>query len=193
MSLTLGLALAVGLGDADGLLAAFGLEPPLATSSPITTISAITIVFADGTHSAATVASSDPTTDIAVLTPATLPQPVVAATIGGSASVGNPVIAIGNPLGLTYSVSTGVVSGLNRTAKTDSGQFSGLIQFDASVNPGSSGGPLLDAKGDVIGIVVSIAEPGGVDAFAGIGFAVPIRAALGGGNGGPGSGNGPQI
>ena len=109
--------------------------------------SAITIIFADGTKSAATVASADPTTDIAMLTPATLPQPVVAATIGGSAAVGSAVVAIGNPLGLTYSVSSGVVSGLNRTATTDSGKFSGLIQFDASVNPGSSGGPLHRRQG----------------------------------------------
>jgi putative serine protease PepD len=153
--------------------------------------SAITIVFADGTRSGAIVASADPSTDIAVLTPATLPQPTVPATIGGSAVVGAAVVAIGNPLGFTYSVSAGVVSGLNRTAKTDSGQFSGLIQFDASVNPGSSGGPLLDGKGDVIGIVVSIADPGGADQFAGIAFAVPIGAALGGG--GAGTGRGPQI
>jgi putative serine protease PepD len=153
--------------------------------------SAISIVFADGTQSSATVASADPTTDIAVLTPATLPQPIVPATIGGSAVVGAAVVAIGNPHGLTYRVSSGVVSGVNRTATTDSGKFSGLIQFDASVNPGSSGGPLLDGKGVVIGIVISIADPGGVDAFAGIGFAVPIGAALGGG--GTGGGNGPQI
>ncbi len=153
--------------------------------------SAITIVFADGTTSTASVASSDPTTDIAILTPATLPQPVIAATIGGGASVGAQVVAIGNPLGLTYSVSTGVVAGLNRTAKTDNGQFTGLIQFDASVNPGSSGGPLLDAKGNVIGIVVSIVNPGGEDAFAGIAFAEPIGAAVGGGA--SGSGSGPQI
>jgi putative serine protease PepD len=153
--------------------------------------SAVTIIFADGTKSAASVASADPTTDIAELIPATLPQPVVPATIGGSAAVGSNVVAIGNPLGLTYSVSSGVVSGLNRTAKTANGQFGGLIQFDASVNPGSSGGPLLDGKGDVIGIVVSIADPGNDDAFAGIAFAVPIGAAVGGG--GPGQGNGPQI
>ena len=100
------------------------------------------------------------------------------------------VVAIGNPLGLSFSVSSGVVSGLGRTAKTDEGTFAGLIQFDASVNPGSSGGPLLDAKGNVIGIVVSIADPGRDDAFAGIGFAVPIGTALGGA--GRGSGNGPQ-
>ena len=154
--------------------------------------SAISIVFSDGTKSSATVASSDPTTDIAILTPATLPQPIVPATIGGGATVGSDVIAIGNPVGLTYSVSSGVVSGIDRTAKTDSGQFSGLIQFDASVNPGSSGGPLLDAKGDVIGIVISLVNPAGEDAFAGIGFAEPIGAAVGGGgSGSPGSG--PQI
>ena len=105
--------------------------------------------------------------------------------------VGDPVVAIGNPLGLTDSVSAGVVSGLNRTAKTAEGTFSGLIQFDASVNPGSSGGPLLDANGNVIGIVLSIADPGRDDAFAGIAFAVPIGTALGGG--GPGAGGGPQT
>ncbi|MCW2538944.1 MAG: peptidase [Frankiales bacterium] len=153
--------------------------------------SAISIVFADGTKSTATVASADAKTDTAVLTPATLPQPIVPATIGGAAPVGSEVVAIGNPLGLTYSVSSGVVSGLNRTAKTDSGQFGGLIQFDASVNPGSSGGPLIDSKGNVIGIVISIADPGGDDSFAGIAFAVPIGAAVGGG--GTGQGNGPQI
>jgi len=99
-------------------------------------------------------------------------------------------VAIGNPLGLTHSVSTGVISGLNRTS-TD-GRLTGLIQFDAAVNPGSSGGPLLDAQGAVIGIVVSIADPGGDEAFAGIAFAVPIGEALGGQGDGP-SGGGPQI
>lgn len=153
--------------------------------------SAITVVFADGTRSTAKVASADPKSDIATLTPATLPEPIVPVTLGGAAQVGGPVVAIGNPLGLTYSTSSGVISGLNRTAKTNEGRFSGLIQFDASVNPGSSGGPLLDAAGNLIGIVVSIADPGGVDAFAGIAFAVPIGTALGGG--GPGSGRGPQI
>ena len=97
------------------------------------------------------------------------------------------------PLGLTDSVSAGVISGLDRSADTDHGKFSGLIQFDAAVNPGSSGGPLLSSGGTVIGIVVAIADPDGEDAFAGIGFAVPIGAALGGGDGGQGPGEGPQI
>src|SRR6185437_3831377 len=153
--------------------------------------SAISLIFADGTKSTATVASADPEHDVATLAPATLPQPVVPATLGGSAEVGGEVVAIGNPLGLAYSVSSGVVSAVGRTATTNGGRFSGLIQFDASVNPGSSGGPLLDAEGNVIGIVLSIADPGRDDAFAGIAFAVPIGTALGGGPGdGPG---GPQT
>ena len=153
--------------------------------------SAISLIFADGTKSTATVASADPEHDVATLAPATLPQPVVPATLGGSAEVGGGVVAIGNPLGLAYSVSSGVVSAVGRTATTNGGRFSGLIQFDASVNPGSSGGPLLDAEGNVIGIVLSIADPGRDDAFAGIAFAVPIGTALGGGPGdGPG---GPQT
>jgi len=150
---------------------------------------AVTVTFADGTTARATVAAASPKMDIATLIPAKLPQVVVPATLGGGADVGASVVAIGNPLGLTDSVSAGVISGLDRTADTDHGRFSGLIQFDASVNPGSSGGPLLDAHGLVIGIVVSIATPANEDAFAGIAFAVPIGAAVGG----QGSGKGPQI
>ncbi|GAA3814103.1 S1C family serine protease [Cellulomonas soli] len=155
--------------------------------------SAITVTFADGTQSAATVAEADTATDVATLTPETFPEVLVPATVGGGVEIGADVIAIGNPLGLTLSVSTGVVSGLDRTStsSTDGAQLTGLIQFDASVNPGSSGGPLLDADGVVVGIVVSIADPGQDGAFAGIGFAVPIGTALG--SGGEGDGQGPQI
>jgi len=151
----------------------------------------ITVTFADGTVANATVVAADKKTDIAELTPVRLPQVVVPATLGGGADVGASVVAIGNPLGLTDSVSAGVVSGLDRTADTDTGKRSGLIQFDAAVNPGSSGGPLLDGRGMVIGIVVALADPDGQDAFAGIGFAVPIGAALG--TAGGGQGKGPQI
>jgi S1-C subfamily serine protease len=151
----------------------------------------ITVTFADGTTSPATVAAANPKLDTATITPQNLPQVVVPATLGGGTDVGAPVVAIGNPLGLTDSVSAGVISGLDRTADTDNGKFSGLIQFDASVNPGSSGGPLLDAHGVVIGIVLAIAAPDGEDAFAGLGFAVPISTALGGAGKEPGKG--PQI
>jgi putative serine protease PepD len=152
----------------------------------------VTVTFFDGATTSAAVVSADPELDVAVLSPASLPEVVVPAALGGGADVGAPVVAVGNPLGLADSVSAGVVSGLNRTAQTAAGTYSGLIQFDASVNPGSSGGALLDARGLVIGIVVSIANPAHEDAFAGIGFAVPIGAALGNGNG-TGPGHGPQI
>lgn len=145
----------------------------------------ITVVFFDGTEVRASVASADPKHDIATLTPTALPSVLVPTPLGGGAGIGTQIVAIGNPLGLEDSVSAGVVSGLNRTADTTDGTFSGLIQFDASVNPGSSGGPLLNARGLVVGIVVSIADPGRDDAFAGIGFAVPIGVALGGRGGGP--------
>ena len=154
--------------------------------------SRITVTYFDGTTASAAVAAANPKLDVAVLRPASLPEVVVPAALGGGAEVGAPVVAVGNPLGLADSVSAGVVSGLHRTSQTVDGTYSGLIQFDASVNPGSSGGALLDARGLVIGIVVSIANPAHEDAFAGIGFAVPIGAALGGGSGTE-PGQGPQI
>jgi S1-C subfamily serine protease len=147
--------------------------------------SEITVVFFDGTETHASVISADPAHDIAMLEPAALPSVLVPAELGGGAGVGTPVVAIGNPLGLEDSVSAGVISGLNRTATTSDGTFSGLIQFDAAVNPGSSGGPLLNSRGFVVGIVVSIADPARDDAFAGIGFAEPIGAALSGRGGRP--------
>jgi S1-C subfamily serine protease len=152
----------------------------------------ISILFADGTKSAATVTAADPRIDIAALTPTKLPEVVVPATLGGGVAVGSDVVAIGNPLGLRASTTTGIVSGLDRRTKTKAGLLSGLIQFDAAVNPGSSGGPLLNTQGLVVGVVVSIADPGEDDAFAGIGFAVPIGIALGG-DSGPGQGSGPRL
>ncbi len=150
---------------------------------------AIQLTFADGTRSPATVLGSDPTIDIAALTPATLPSVVVPAVLGRSdrLAVGDSVVAIGNQLGLTRTTTTGVVSGLNRAATgTGGANLSGLIQFDAAVNPGSSGGPLLNGKGEIVGIVVALANPTPAGTFIGVGFAVPITtAAAGGGAQGP--------
>jgi putative serine protease PepD len=145
---------------------------------------AIRLTFADGTESAATVIGSDPTIDIAAIGPASLPSIVVPAVLGnaGALAVGDNVIAIGNQLGLTRTTTTGVVSGLNRSAPSPDGTaaLAGLIQFDAAVNPGSSGGPLLNSKGETVGIVVALANPTPAGTFIGVGFAVPIGAALGG-------------
>ena len=141
----------------------------------------IELMFADGTRSPAAVSNSDPARDIAVLTPAGLPQVVLPATIGNSGAlrVGDEVFAVGNPLGLVGSLSAGVVSGLNRESTPPGREeaLEGLIQFDAAVNPGSSGGPLLDRRGQVVGIVTGLINPGEDDVFIGIGFAIPIDAA----------------
>ncbi len=141
----------------------------------------IELIFADGTRSPAAVSNADPARDIAVLTPAALPQVVLPATIGNSGAlrVGDEVFAVGNPLGLVGSLSAGVVSGLNRESTPPGRQeaLEGLIQFDAAVNPGSSGGPLLDRRGQVVGIVTGLINPGEDDVFIGIGFAVPIDVA----------------
>jgi S1-C subfamily serine protease len=88
--------------------------------------------------------------------------------------VGDPVVAIGNPFGLQRTVTTGIVSALQRQLDAPSGfQISNVIQTDASINPGNSGGPLLDAQGEVIGINSQIATGGG-QGSVGIGFAVPV-------------------
>jgi S1-C subfamily serine protease len=140
--------------------------------------SEIRVTFAEGTVSAARVVGSDPTHDIAVLATERLPAVIIPAVLGPTPQIGDEVFAVGNPLGLVGSLSAGVVSGLDRTFKLGDGRtFSGMIQFDAAVNPGSSGGPLLNTKGQVIGIVTGLANPAGTDNFAGIGFAVPIATA----------------
>jgi S1-C subfamily serine protease len=140
--------------------------------------SEIKVTFADGTTSAASITASDPTHDIAVLAAGRLPAVIVPAVLGPGPQVGDETFAVGNPLGLVGSLSAGVISGLDRTFKVGNGRtLSGMIQFDAAVNPGSSGGPLLNTKGQVIGIVEGLVNPAGTDNFAGIGFAVPIATA----------------
>ena len=138
------------------------------------------VSFADGTESAATIASTDPDNDIAVLTAEHGPEVIVPAVLGGGLRVGDEAFAVGHPLGLVGSLSAGVISGLNRSiARDNGGTFKGLIQFDAAVNPGNSGGPLLNRNGQVVGIVTSLANPSKNGYFIGIGFAVPINTAGG--------------
>lgn len=144
----------------------------------------ITVTYADGTEAPAQVANSSAAQDIATLTPGKLPETLVPAVLGGGAAIGDDVVAIGNPLGLVGTTTSGVVSGLERTLSRErGGDIAGLIQFDAAVNPGSSGGPLINDQGQVIGVVVALANPTDAGTFIGIGFAVPIGAALGAGQG----------
>jgi S1-C subfamily serine protease len=145
----------------------------------------IQVRFTDGTQANATVLKRQPASDIAVLGVDRLPSVVVPAVMGGGAGIGDAVFPVGHPLGLQDSLSAGVVSALNRTIKPKGGQtLKGLIQFDAAVNPGNSGGPLLDRDGHVVGIVTGLANPSDQGFFVGIGFAVPIATA-GGVAGGP--------
>jgi S1-C subfamily serine protease len=123
----------------------------------------------------------DTSTDIAVLKvdPSDVKGGVTPVPLGDSSQVevGDPVIAIGNPFGYSRTVTTGIVSGLQRQIRAPNGfTIPDVIQTDASINPGNSGGPLLDANGRVIGINSQIATGGG-QGSVGIGFAVPINTA----------------
>ena len=151
--------------------------------------SAINLTFADGTHSRAVIANSQPEMDIAVLQAETLPPQFLPATLGnaGSMQVGDDAYVVGNPFGLYSSMSAGVISGFNRSFKPPGTNqtIEGLIQVDAAINPGNSGGPLLNGSGHVVGIVTGIINPTEDSFFVGIGFAVPINIAAGGGGSPP--------
>jgi S1-C subfamily serine protease len=140
----------------------------------------VRVAFVDGTESTASIAGADPTNDIAVLQPDRRPEVVVPAVLGGGGQVGDDAYAVGHPLGYVGSLSAGVISGLDRSVEGENGQrLKGLIQFDTAVNPGNSGGPLLNRAGQVIGIVTALANPSRDGYFIGIGFAVPIGTAGG--------------
>jgi S1-C subfamily serine protease len=151
--------------------------------------SEIEVTFADGSESPAVVEVSQPENDLAVLRPLIIPDDLVPAVLAGSGSlrIGDEVVAVGNPFGIRNSLSSGVVSGLGRnirspkTGKT----LTYLIQFDAAVNPGNSGGPLLNRSGEVVGIVTALLNPTEQDFFIGIGFAVTIETAAAAGGAPP--------
>jgi putative serine protease PepD len=135
----------------------------------------IRVTFSDGTRASATVVGSDKTTDIAVVRVTGIKASMLTPlTFADSSAVeaGDAVLAIGSPFGLAETLTTGIVSGTDRTIESPSGAtIGGAIQTDASINHGNSGGPLIDADGEVVGVNAQIeSDSGGSD---GVGFAIP--------------------
>lgn len=145
---------------------------------------AIEVTFADGLEADAHLVSAQPENDLAVLQATKLPDDLIPATLRstGDLTPGDLVVAVGFPFGIGPSVTSGVVSGLRREYQSPEGKalLTNLIQFDAAANPGSSGGPLVTADGEVVGIVTAILNPSEQRVFIGIGFAVPIENAASG-------------
>ena len=143
------------------------------------------VTLADGRVLEAEIVGLDPATDLAVIRLLDAPDDLVPAVLGDSdgVAVGDPVMAVGNPLGLESTVTTGIVSALDRPVSTSDGEtpvVTNAIQIDAAVNPGNSGGPLFDATGQVVGITSSIASfpsASGQAGSIGLGFAIPSNLA----------------
>jgi len=145
----------------------------------------LTITYADGSTASAQLLGADQPTDLAVVraTDDTHHAPAVPIGDSGSLRVGDPVVALGSPLGLASTVTSGIVSATGRYIRvpTESGSahhLIGAIQTDAAINPGNSGGALTDCKGRLIGINAAGASPGGESGSAGLGFAIPVDLAV---------------
>jgi putative serine protease PepD len=141
----------------------------------------IKVTFSDGVTRTATLAGRDDATDVAVLKVDPSGLKLHPLTLGNSAAlgVGDALVVIGSPFGYEESVSTGIVSGLDRTIQAPNGYtVAHAIQTDAALNPGNSGGPILDSSGRVVGIADQVAT-GGADQSSGVGFAVPIDLVTG--------------
>jgi S1-C subfamily serine protease len=141
----------------------------------------IRVIFADGMEAAADLIGARPEHDLAVLKAQSGPDDLEPATMRSTVGLrpGEAVLAVGFPFGIGPSASAGVISGLGREYRSVEGKriLSNLIQFDAAVNPGNSGGPLVTNEGEVIGIVTGLLNPTEQRVFVGIGFAVPIENA----------------
>ena len=133
------------------------------------------MVLYDGSSHSATIVGHDPATDVAVIKVAAPPEVLEPVTFGESAAlrVGQRVFAIGNPFGLERTLTTGIISSLNRSLPTRGGRtIKSIIQTDAAINPGNSGGPLLDSASRLIGMNTAIASRTGQS--SGVGFAIPV-------------------
>jgi putative serine protease PepD len=142
----------------------------------------IKVEFTNGDQVNATIVGRDPMYDLAVLAIKTGNLPTIALGDSSKVSVGDPVLAIGSPLGLASTVTSGIVSALNRpvtTGDVGSQSYVNAIQTDAAINPGNSGGALVDAQGRIIGVNSAIAtlSSGGTSGSIGLGFSIPINEA----------------
>jgi S1-C subfamily serine protease len=138
--------------------------------------STVTVVFADGTKVEGRVVGRQPARDLAIVA-VTSEKELTAAQLADTSNlaIGQPVVALGSPFGFQASVTSGIISGLNRQLKITNLTLTGLIQTDAAINPGNSGGPLIDSSNKVIGINTAIATATG--GSNGVGFAVPVNDA----------------
>ena len=144
----------------------------------------VSVEFIDGTVVAGTVVRSDEANDLAIVQVSAPEHLLSPATFADSGQVrpGEPVFAIGNPFGFDFTVTSGIVSAINRQSPTEGvgGQpLRGMIQTDAAVNPGNSGGPLFNAAGEVIGVNTAIENPSGQSVFVGVGFAIASNTVRG--------------
>jgi S1-C subfamily serine protease len=136
----------------------------------------VQVTLYDGSNYPALLVGTDPNNDVAVVRVDAPPEKLEPLPLGDSANlrVGQKVLALGNPFGLERTLTTGIVSSLDRTIKAKNGRrIKGIVQTDAAINPGNSGGPLLNSRGEVIGVNTAILSS--VGQSAGIGFAVPIN------------------
>ena len=188
------IAVATDKGNALGSGVIFDKEGHIITNNHVVAgASEIQVTLADGRVYDAETTGTDPATDLAVIQLKDAPDNLTVAQLGDSdkLATGQDVMAIGNPLGLSSTVPTGIISALNRPVVNsqnedgsgESAVYTNAIQIDAAINPGNSGGPLFDEKGRVIGITSSIATMGrssggeGGSGSIGIGFAIPVKLA----------------
>lgn len=142
----------------------------LTNAHVIARTAAITVLLQDERELPAQIVGADPDSDLAVLKiESQAPLPSIQMGTSDDLLIGETVIAIGNPFGFSHTVTTGVISAVNRSVRTEERLFRDFIQIDASINPGNSGGPLLNINGELIGINTAIYAKA-----QGIGFAIPI-------------------
>ena len=146
------------------------------------TTGTIKVEFTNGDQVNATIVGRDPMYDLAVLSIKTGNLPTITVGDSSKVSVGDPVLAIGSPLGLASTVTSGIISALNRpvtTGDVGSQSYVNAVQTDAAINPGNSGGALVDAQGRIIGVNSAIAtlSSGGTSGSIGLGFSIPINEA----------------